>query len=186
MRRGFTFVETMVSVALLAVFLAMFWNFWSSSSRQQSHIEETTTLISVATLVQEALARDLIASLDIGVLPEEQRLSEEASEWLYLPIFTDYAVGEPDALRYRVKTWHWDASKKVLLRGDRGLVRNRLKAVSFRWSKELPRVLLVTLTGEGLMGRSKDLILRMALPPTTARVRSWQPAKHHQRPHGAL
>lgn len=179
-RRAVTMVELTLGIAILAVFLALLWRMVGGAGRQTAQIEQTAGLIGAATLVHDALARDLIQSLPRAALPPADAPLDTDLASLKLALAEGYKALEAKPVKTRELEYRWDPAAKQLFRDGKPLVRDGLEAVSFRWIRDGGTLLTVKLTGAALEGRTKDMVLRLMGPPAEDGPAGWVPAPHHR------
>lgn len=180
-RRGTTLIELLVAFAILSVVLAVFWTVRSSGERQGKHVENTSDLMTSATILQEVLSWDMQRCLPLQVLPAEVRQQGVRFAELELPGYGGYEGDDPDiALRYRTVHYVWDAEARTLTRNGRTVAMPGLKTVEFEWTTRAPVMLKVHLEGDGLMGRKgARMTLRVAAPPGTNGLHQYRFSAHH-------
>lgn len=179
-RTGFTLVEGLVALGLMALFGTVLWNLSSGGARQGAHAEQTSSIVRAGTLLHTALGVDLLESLPLEVLPEGDRLLGEDLTRITLPRFESYHPTESPALRYRPRVYRWDPDRGRLLRDGKPLAAGLIRGIHFRWTEEEPRELLVALEGDGLEGRTRVLQLSFPAPTGTGGSGFYRRAGWHQ------
>lgn len=167
-------VETLVAVAILGVFLTVFWSVWTTTPRQTRTVETGTELTHAASLLTEALVSDLMRAPPLAAAPVA------AAGSLSVPRLTAYEPAQAQPMVAQQVRYRHDAARQTIARDGKVLVAGGVTAADFRWSTQAPWRLTVKLTGVVASGGPAPTVSFELAMPENAAPPGWRFAAHHR------